>query len=93
MTSSFNNSNTTDTMAEMMNKSADYWFYDIGVNVIPAITREKNTFITWSIARTNQYLQKIHEDRKKNGDYNNGIAIIPGKLLKGHFKGQISGCY
>ena len=48
MTSSFNNSNTTDTMAEMMNKSADYWFYDIGVNVIPANTREKNVFIPWT---------------------------------------------
>ena len=44
-----NNSTTTTTdtttAAEMMNKSADYWFYDIGVNVFRADTKNRaNSF-------------------------------------------------
>ena len=47
MISSSNDSNTTNTMAEIMNKSADFWYYEIGINVIPANTKEKNTFEHW----------------------------------------------
>ena len=57
MTSSFNDSDTTNTIAKMMNESADYWYYEIGVNVIPANTKEKNTYETWTaMAGSNQYL-------------------------------------
>ena len=38
--------------------------------------------------KTNQYLMNYMKNDKKNGDYNNGIAIIPGKIWRGPFKGK-----
>ena len=73
---------------EIMNQSADYWFNEIGVNVIPANTREKNTFVGWSECQDKPIPRQVHEARKENGYYNKGIALIPGKLWRGPFEGK-----
>ena len=88
MTSSFNDSNTTNTMAEIMNKAADFWFYNIGLNVIPADTKKKRTYESWTQWQDQSIPNNVHESYKKNGDYNNGIAIIPGLLWRGSYKGK-----
>ena len=49
---------------EIMNQSADYWFNEIGVNVIPANTREKNTFVGWSECQDKPIPRQVHEARK-----------------------------
>jgi len=77
-----------------MNASADFWHYDIGVNVIPANTKDKNTFENWTEWQTKSIPLEIHETRKKKGyydntknsNYNNGIAIIPGRIWRGPYK-------
>ena len=80
----------------VMNASADFWFYDIGVNVIPANTKDKNTFESWTEWQTKSIANEIHEKRKKRGyyyniknsNYNNGIAIIPGPIWRGPYQGK-----
>lgn len=46
-----NNSNINNSIDQW----ADFWYYDIGVNVIPANTREKNTFIPWTFWQDRGY--------------------------------------
>jgi hypothetical protein len=40
--------NLSEDQIHFINQSADFWRYDIGVNVIPADTRNKITDIKWS---------------------------------------------
>jgi Bifunctional DNA primase/polymerase, N-terminal len=70
----------------VMNESADFWFYDIGVNAISANTKEKNTFESCTEWQNKPIPDEVHESRKKNGYYNNGIAIIPGRIWRGPYK-------
>ena len=81
-----NDSNTN--LAINYNYWADVWYYDVGVNVIPANTKEKGTFENWLPWQDKSIPQELHEQRKKNGEYNKGIAIIPGKIWRGQFKGK-----
>ena len=75
-------------MFTILNESADYWYYDIGINPIPANTKIKETYESWSQWQDQSIPSEIHESRKKGGDYNNGIAIIPGKIWRGAYKGK-----
>src|SRR5215203_2347729 len=71
-----------------VNKWADFWHYKIGVNVIPADTKEKKTFENWSQWQDKSIPDELHEQRKQNGEYKKGIALIPGKLWRGPFEGK-----
>ena len=77
-----------DSNINSINNSADYWYYKIGVNVIPADTKERITYENWSQWQDKPIPEEFHELHKKNGDYNDGIALIPGKIWKGQFKGK-----
>ena len=70
------------------NDWADYWYYKIGMNVIPANTIEKKIFENWLPWQDKFISQELHKLRKKNGEYNKGIAIILGKIWRGPFKGK-----
>ena len=79
----FHNSNINS-----INYSADFWHYKIGVNVIPADTKNKQTNENWSQCQDKAISDELHEQRKKNGEYNKGISLIPGKIWRGPFKGK-----
>lgn len=71
------------TLAEpntQINESADYWRYDIGLNAIPADTKNKTTNIQWSAYQLQPISEKLHEQWKQEGAFNKGIAIIPGRV-------------
>ena len=74
--------------ADIMNQSADYWFKDIGVNIVRANTKEKKTYENWSQWQDQPIPYELHEERKQNGYYSNGLAIIPGKIWRGPFAGK-----
>jgi hypothetical protein len=63
-----------------INESADFWCYDIGVNVIPSDTKNKTTNIQWSVYQLQPIPETLHEHWKQEGAFNKGIAIIPGKV-------------
>jgi putative DNA primase/helicase len=69
-----------------INDWADFWFYQIGVNVITADTKNKKTYENWLPWQDEPISEEEHELRKKNGEYNKGIALIPGKLWRGLFE-------
>lgn len=72
----------------ILNDWSDFWYKDIGVNVIPANTKDKNTFESWTNWKDQSIPVEVHESRKKNGHYNNGIAIITGRIWRGPYTGK-----
>ena len=70
-----------------INYWADFWFYEIGVNVIPANTKEKTTYANWAQWQDKPIPIEKHIELKKNGDYKNGIAIVTGKIWRGKYAG------
>jgi hypothetical protein len=60
--------------------SADFWRYDIGVNVIPADTKRKETYESWKEWQDKPIPQELHDEWKNKGSFDNGIAIILGRV-------------
>jgi putative DNA primase/helicase len=58
---------------------ADYWRYVIGVNVIPADTRNKITVIGWKKYKNSSVPNWQHEQWIKDGAFAKGMALIPGR--------------
>jgi len=65
---------------EYYNTWADFWRYVIGINVIPADTRAKKTYIRWSHYQNNPISEVQHNQWKIEGAFLKGMAIIPGKV-------------
>ena len=72
----------------ILNDWSDYWFFEIGANVFPANTKDKKTFENWTQWQDKPIPSELHEERKRNGDYGNGIAIMTGRLYNGQYKGK-----
>jgi hypothetical protein len=72
-----------------INDFADYWRKDIGVNVIPANTRKKETYESWKEWQDKPVPGEIHEEWKASGEFNNGIAIILGKVWHNPHKNNL----
>ena len=66
-----------------INEWADFWRYEIGVDPIPADTRKKTTNFHWSEFKFESIPEEEHEKSKGNGDFDNGMAIILGKIHRG----------
>ena len=73
-----------------INDWADFWRNDIGVNVIPANTRKKETYESWKEWQDNPVPDELHKEWKTSGAFDNGIAIILGKV---HHNKQKEGLY
>ncbi|MDF0682681.1 MAG: hypothetical protein P0116_17110 [Candidatus Nitrosocosmicus sp.] len=50
----------------------DFWYYEIGVNVIPADTKNKTTNTTWSVYQNDAISCAHFDDWKKDRAYING---------------------
>ena len=70
--------------SDEINKWVDFWHYQIGVNLIPADTKEKKTNENWSQWQDKPIPDELHEQRKRKGEYNKGIAIVTGKIWRGN---------
>ena len=62
------------------NAWADYWRNSMGVNVIPANTAHKDTHTEWNPWQNKPILQELHDYWKHNHKFDNGLAVIPGKV-------------
>jgi hypothetical protein len=71
---------------------SDFWFYEIGVNVIPADSKNKKPTVRLEEFQEKPITMEEHEDFKRKGDFANGIAIIVGKILRGKYKGKYLAC-
>lgn len=70
------------------NNQIDFWYYEIGVNVIPANTKTKEICENWLQWQDKSISEELYELRKKNGEYDKGIAIVLGKIWRGKYQGQ-----
>jgi hypothetical protein len=60
----------------------DYWFYEIGVNVFPVNSKEKQTIISWKEWQNNSIPIEVYEKWKNDELFDKGCAIIPGKIRR-----------
>lgn len=65
---------------ENINKWADFWRYKVGVNVIPADTINKKTWIEWTPYQKEPIPKEIHDKWKLEGKFDKGMAVICGKV-------------
>src|SRR5919108_464187 len=70
------------------NAWADFWYYTIGVNVIPANTRQKKTFVEWKRWQIESIPEELHDQWKHDNAFKDGMAIILGKVWRGKHKGE-----
>ena len=63
-----------------INEWADFWRYSIGVNVIPANTKEKRTWVEWTQWQDSPIPKETHEAWQKSNSFRNGMAVIVGKV-------------
>ena len=67
---------------EEINEWADFWRYEIGVNVIPAITKVKKpqAGIFWTEWKDAPISEEQHSQWKNTNMFKDGMAIITGKV-------------
>jgi P4 family phage/plasmid primase-like protien len=63
-----------------VNDWADWWRNEIGVNVIPAISKEKMPIVKWKQFQGGPIPDEIHRQWKEQGLFDNGMAIILGRV-------------
>lgn len=71
---------------------ADFWRYEIGVNVIPANTKYKKPIVAWTEWQSTPIPNEIHEQWKREGSFKNGMAIICGKVWHNSIKNGLYLC-
>ena len=76
-----------------INRWADFWRNDIGVNVIPAVSINKKPLVEWKEDtrgnwQTEPIPQEIHDSWKSSEMFKSGMAIICGKIFRGEYKGK-----
>ncbi len=61
-----------------INDWADFWRYDIGANIIPAVTQKKITWISWKDegCQDNPIPEKQHEEWKAANAFKDGMAVM-----------------
>src|SRR5918993_83162 len=80
----FNNGNI-----KIILQKADFWFYIVGVNVIPFDTQKRIPIIYQYESYQNTSIPiEIYEQWKREGKFEKGIAIILGKVYRGNNVGQ-----
>jgi hypothetical protein len=65
---------------QSLNESADFWRYDIGVNVIPADTVDKKPRVSWTEWQDKPIPEELHNRWKEERAFSNGIAVVAGKV-------------
>jgi P4 family phage/plasmid primase-like protien len=70
-----------------INNLIDYWYYVIGVNVLPAYYRQKIPAVGWKEWQNQPIPESVLNEWKKQNMFK-GIIIIPGRVWRGSNKGK-----
>jgi hypothetical protein len=57
---------------EEANRYANFWRYQIGVNVIPSNTENKTTYVKWSEWQDKPIPEELHNSWKEQGAFSQG---------------------
>lgn len=69
-----------------VNEWADFWRYEIGMNVIPANTKYKKPVVNWIEWQNNPIPMEMHDKWKSENAFENGMAVIVGKVFHNPIK-------
>jgi len=75
-----------------INEYLDFWYYEIGANVFPILYREKKTYVEWSKFQDKAVSEQQLNQWKNAGAFNNGIAVMAGKIWRGAYEGKYLTC-
>ena len=75
------------------NQWADFWYYQVGVNVIPAHNKTKTPKVEWKNStlgnwQTEPVPENVFNDWKGENLFDEGLAIITGMVFRGNSKGM-----
>ena len=71
---------------------ADFWRYEVGVNVIPANTKYKKPIVAWTEWQDRPIPKELHEQWKREKQFDNGMAIVAGKVWHNSLKAGLYLC-
>ena len=80
------------TQTRTINEWADFWRYEIGVNVIPANTKYKKPIVAWTEWQDRPIPTELHEQWKREKIFDNGMAIVAGKVWHNNLKSGLYLC-
>jgi hypothetical protein len=63
-----------------VNDYADFWRYEVGLNVIPADTRNKRPKVEWKHLQNTPIADELHNYWKKQDMFKDGMMIIAGQV-------------
>jgi hypothetical protein len=88
-----NNNISTSNNKDCDKINEDFWHYNLGCNVIPADSKNKKTSLpSWTEWQNNSITGNQYEAWKNTNAFNNGIAVIAGKLWRGLYKDKYLVC-
>jgi hypothetical protein len=61
----------------------DWWFYEVGVNVVAVDTRNKTVPQSWKTDQDKAITTEEFEKVKKKGMFSRGAAVVAGKVWRG----------
>jgi DNA replicative helicase MCM subunit Mcm2 (Cdc46/Mcm family) len=73
---------------EETNRYADFWRYEIGVNVLPAVN--KRAIVEWKKYQNSPIPKEQHNEWKEHGRFTNGLAVMLGAVWH---RSDLSGYY
>lgn len=65
---------------EEVNRWADFWRYEAGMNVVPANTMQKLTYVKWGEWENKPIPEELHNEWKAQGAFSAGMAVMLGKV-------------
>ena len=80
------------TQIRTINEWADFWRYEIGVNVIPANTKYKKPIVAWTEWQDRAIPKELHEQWKREKQFDNCMAIVAGKVWHNSLKAGLYLC-
>jgi len=69
---------------EAFNKRLDFWYYEMGVNIIPFDTVNKKALVEWKQFQTKATDEVLYEYWKKMNMFDRGAAVILGRAWRKH---------
>jgi hypothetical protein len=70
------------------NAWACFWYYDIGVNVIPTDAEKKKPKVTWKALQKESLSEGLLNEWISQGLFNDGIGVITGNICRGKHIGK-----
>ena len=77
---------------QSLNQDLNFWYHNIGVNVIPVDSKTKRPLTTWKEWQTTPIPEPLFEKWKTEGAFNNGCALLTGKIWRGLHKDKYIVC-